>query len=336
MDLKTFLSRFWQLANVVRIAGVQALSALCVGYAVGQVSMIYGARDCPPAAGFVNYFLWVFAIAGVSGTVVGLYYIFFPAIWLQKIDRQLLFSNSDLNVPFYSTRPEYLLIDAVMFIPGFAFVMGGTAENMCRFNFEWAFGWTFLAMASIFPLSRAISWHLLGRKITAKQVTAPWATLIIWLILTVPSAIAGTVYYMKNHVLPRLHAPVVDEQSFAGGLAANQQFTRGIVRVRGKLVRGISKCGISEKRARKKPYPAGTVLLDMGLENGQIMVKADSVEEVAWLETESAVRMDKSFEAYGRLSRLPNLKKKDVCGLDKVKTQQKGGLALLEAELPGQ
>lgn len=336
MDLKFFLGRFWQLANVIRIIGVQALSAFCIAYVLGKLAVILGVRGCPSAAGFFNYFLLVFTITGVAATIVGLYYILFPAIWLQKIDRQLVFSSSDLSVPFLSTRPVYLFLDAGMLIPAITLLIGGIGETMCQFNFEWVFGWSFLGMVFLFPVARTVSWYFLRRRIEAKHVRIPWTTLILWWILTVPAALVLSYFYYERHVSPRLRSPIVSTESFQGGFDKNPGFSTGIVRVRGKLVREVLKCGISNKAAEKLPYPASTVLLDMGPGNGQIMVKAGTVEQVELLGIEAADKVGKTLEAYGRLSSLPNLSKKNVCGLEKVATAQNGGLALLELELPRQ
>jgi hypothetical protein len=108
----------------------------------------------------------------------------------------------------------------------------------------------------------------------------------------------------------------------------------GIVRVQGVLVRDVAKCGLFGKDPEKYPFPAGTILLDMGKQNGQIMVKANKPSLVATLEIEAKGRKGLLFEGFGRLSKLPNSNKKLVCGISKVDSEQKGGLALLELELP--
>jgi hypothetical protein len=72
----------------------------------------------------------------------------------------------------------------------------------------------------------------------------------------------------------------------------------------------------------------------MGKRNGQIIVKANRPDIVAMLEYESENRKDRVFEAFGKLSKLPNSEKKLVCGISKVDESQRGGLALLEIEMP--
>ena len=122
--------------------------------------------------------------------------------------------------------------------------------------------------------------------------------------------------------------------TFAGGLSKHPEFEEQIVRVQGKLVREIAKCGLFGKDPEEFDYPRGTVLLDMGKGNGQIMVQAKSVSEVKRLEIEAENKMGEIFEAFGTLSKLPNLEKKLVCGIGKADSEQKGGLALLEIEMP--
>ncbi|MFV0389745.1 MAG: hypothetical protein ACK5NT_13450, partial [Pyrinomonadaceae bacterium] len=76
------------------------------------------------------------------------------------------------------------------------------------------------------------------------------------------------------------------------------------------------------------------VLIDMGEGNGQIMVQARKPTEVKDLELDSTNQKGKVFEAFGVLSPLPNYEKRLVCGIGKADSNQKGGLALLEIEMP--
>jgi len=52
------------------------------------------------------------------------------------------------------------------------------------------------------------------------------------------------------------------------------------------------------------------------------------------LEIEAANREGMIIESFGRLSKLPNLKKRMICGIGKADKKQKGGLGLLEIEMP--
>jgi len=52
------------------------------------------------------------------------------------------------------------------------------------------------------------------------------------------------------------------------------------------------------------------------------------------LEIEAKNRNGQIIEAFGRLSKLPDPSKKMVCGIGKADSGQKGGLGLLEIEMP--
>ncbi len=165
-------------------------------------------------------------------------------------------------------------------------------------------------------------------------IDPPYIPVGWWYLIALPLAIFLTYTYMDQQVLPRLRVPVVNEKTFKGGLDKHPEFRGKIVRVQGKLVREIAQCGLFGKDPKEVPYPYGTVLLDMGKRNGQIMVQARRASEVRDLKVEAANRMNRIFEAFGRLSKLPNPDKKMICGIGKAKTSQKGGLALLEIEMP--
>ncbi len=110
MEFKFLLTSFWRLINVLRIAGVQALSVIFVSYAVGEWVVISGFRGCAPLGGYFNLYLWSFLIVGLAATAIGVYYILFPAIWMQSIDKQLVFSATNTNLPFFSTQPVYVFL----------------------------------------------------------------------------------------------------------------------------------------------------------------------------------------------------------------------------------
>ncbi|MDH3491993.1 MAG: hypothetical protein OEM82_00445 [Acidobacteriota bacterium] len=334
MDPKSLLKNFWQLLSVARIAGLQALSIVLVAYAAGKAALLFGVRGCPPIGDILNLYMWLFGIVGIAATFVSFYFIVFPAIWSQRIDRQLLFSSTDTNLRFLSTQPFYVFLDAVFFIPAIALFQAGRSETMCAFNFEWVFGWVFLVMTFSYPLVRAVSWYVFGRRIEARKPDVPWPTLVMWWLIAVPLMVSVSYNYLNTKVYPKLRVPVVNEKTFAGGLSRHPDFMTGIVRVQGKLVREIAKCGLFGKDPEKFRYPSATVLLDMGKQNGQIIVKASRPRAVELLEHESQNKLGEVFEAFGRISKLPNPRKRLICGIGTVESEQNGGLALLEIELP--
>ncbi|NNE66116.1 MAG: hypothetical protein HKN33_06075 [Pyrinomonadaceae bacterium] len=335
MDPKAILKSFWLLLSVFRAVGVQALGIFLVSYAAGHLAVVFGVRGCASFGGFLNIYFLLFGFAGIAATFVSLYYILHPVVWMLTIDKRLAFSSIDVNLPFLSTQPIYIFLDAVFLIPAIVLFQAGRTETMCRFNFEWAFGWAFLTMTLLFPVCRVVSWFILNRRNEARVVNIPWLTLIMFWIIAVPFAVYASFSYVNSTVFPRLRVPVVNEKTFKGGLKQNPQFMTGIVRVQGHLVRGMAKCGLFGKDPDVNAYPSGTVLLDLGSGNGQIMVKANRSRMVALLQREAEREGANVFEAFGRLSSLPNPDKKLVCGVGKADTEQEGGLALLELELPG-
>ncbi len=334
MDAKTILKSFWQLGSVIKIVAFQTLSLFFLSYGAGLLAMAIGVRGCPPRPEYNNWYLWIVLVIGLGSFLVSLYYIIRPSVWMQTINRYLVLAPTDVNIPSFSTHPLYVFIDVLFFIPAIALFQGGRSETMCLLNTEWAMGITVLCLALFFPLFRVFCWFILGRKIEAMTLKKPWMPVVWWYILALPIFIFLTYTYMDKNVFPRLRVPVVNEMTYKGGLDKNPQFTGKIVRVQGKLVREIAKCGLFGKDPEKFSYPYGTVLLDMGKKNGQIMVQVKKPYQVENLEIEAENKMGKIFEAFGYLSKLPNPKKRLVCGIGKADSEQKGGLALLEVEMP--
>lgn len=334
MDAKRILKSFWLLGNVFRIVALQALSLVFISYAMGLLAMAKGVRNCPPRPEYLNWYFWIILVFGLLFSLVSIYYIVKPSVWMQKVDRNLAFSATDINIPFFSTHPLFIFLDFLFFIPAITLFQSGRIETMCSLNFEWGMGWTVLLVAIFYPIFRLFCWNILGIKIEAMTLKKPWMPIVMWYILSLPFFVYFTYTYMDKNVLPKLRVPVVNEMTFKGGFKKNPQFGNGIVRVQGKLVREIAKCGLFGKDPKKNPYPFGTVLLDMGKRNGQIMVQAKKPSQVEDLEFEAKNKKDKIFEAFGRLSKLPNPEKRLICGIGKADSEQKGGLALLEIEMP--
>lgn len=338
MKAKTFLRSFWQISNVLVIVGLQALSMFFISYSVGGWAMGYGVRGCPPRQDYLTWYilikLIVVGLVGFGAFLLSLYYILKPSVWMQTINHHLAFSSTDVYQPFFSNHPLYVFLDVLFFIPAIAFFQSGRAETMCQLNFEWAIGWSLLIIALIYPLVRVFSWFVLGSQIQAMTLKRPWMPIFWWYVFALPLFSFFTYTYMDEQVLPRLRVPVVNKLTFTGGLDKNPNFQEKIVRVQGRLVRGIAKCGLFGRDATKVPFPYGTVVLDMGRNNGQIIVQAKKPAQVRKLEIEAENKKDKIFEAFGYLSKLPNPEKKLICGIGKIDSDQKGGLALLEIEMP--
>ena len=338
MDAKALLKSFFQLASVIRIVSLQTVAIFLIAYSVGLLSMGFGVRGCPPREDYFEWFelvkLFVIASIGLAAFVLSVYYIIKPSVWMQTINKRLALSPTDINLPFFSTHPLYIFLDVLFFIPAIALFQSGRAETMCQLNIEWSMGWTLLVMAIFFPVFRSFSWFVVGRKIGAMTIKDPWIPIAMWYVIALPLFIYFTYNYMDNKALPKLRVPVVNAKTFKGGLSKHPEFEGKIVRVQGILVREIAKCGLFGKDPNKIPYPYGTVLLDMGKKNGQIMVQVKKPSQVDNLETEAENKKDEIFEAFGYLSKLPNPEKKMICGIGKANSEQKGGLALLEVEMP--
>jgi hypothetical protein len=334
MHAKTILKGFWQLGSIVKIVAFQALGIFFLAYSAGLLAMAVGVRGCPPRPEFNNWYLWLVLVAGSSSFLISIFYIIKPSVWMHRISRYLVLAPTDVNLPTFSTHPLYVFVDALFFIPGIALFQGGRTETLCQLNSEWAMGIAALGLALFFPVFRVICWFGLGLQIEAMTLKKPWMPVVWWYIFALPLFIYFTYTYMDNTVFPRLRVPVVNEMTFQGGLDKNPEFNGKLVRVQGKLVRKIAKCGLFGKDPEKFRYPYGTVLLDLGKKNGQIMVQVKKPSQVEELEIEAENRMGKVFEAFGYLSILPNPKKRLICGIGKADSEQKGGLALLEVEMP--
>ncbi len=334
MDFKTLLRSFFKLLNIIRIAGVQALALFLIAYSFGLLAMAKGVRGCPPRPEYGGWLLWLLLVLGLGFFVVSLYYIFYPSVWMQTVNKNIALAPTDISLPFFSTHPLYVFIDALFFIPAIALFQSGRAETLCQLNREWAIGWSFLVVALFFPIFRVFCWYLLNRKIEAMTIKTHWLPIVWWYLIALPLFIGSTYTYMDKQVLPKLRVPVVNEKTFKGGLEKHPEFIGKIVRVQGKLVREIAKCGLFGKDPKITPYPFGTVLLDMGKRNGEIMVQVKKPSQVKTLDIEAANKKDQIFEAFGRLSKLPNPKKRMICGIGKANSEQRGGLALLEVEIP--
>ncbi len=338
MEPKILLRSFWQLGYVAVLVGLQVLSMVLISYSAGLLAMGFGVRNCPPREDYFEWFnlvkIIVLSTIGICAFFLSLYYIFRPSVWMQNLNKQIAFSPTDISLPFFSTHPVYVFLDALFFIPAIAIFQGGRAETMCQLNAEWVSGWTLLVLAFFYPLFRVLCWFGLGKKIEAMTLKKPWMPVLLWSAITLPIIIFLTYTYMAKQVLPRLRVPVVNEKTFKGGFDKHPEFQGKIVRVQGKLIREIAKCGLFGKDPEKIPYPSGTVLVDMGKRNGEIMIQAKKPSDVDNLEIEAENKKDKIFEAFGRLSKLPDPEKKLVCGIGKADSEQPGGLVLLEIEMP--
>ncbi len=334
MDLKSLLKSFWQMIYVFRIAGLHALSLYFISNSVGLLAMTTGVHGCPPRPEFNNWYLWLNILFAIPFLVISLYYILHPSVWMQTISKHLVFTPTDINLPFFSTHPVYIFIDALFFVPAIALFQSGRAESMCEFKSEWAMGWALLTLAFFYPVFRVFSWYVLNRRIQAMTLKPPILPILWGYLIALPLIIFFTYTYMDTHVLPRLRVPVVNELTFTGGIDEHPEFLGRVVRVQGVLTRGIAKCGLFGKDPEETPFPFGTVLVDLGKKNGQIIVQADKAHLVKNLELEALNKKGKIFEAFGRLIKLPNPKKRLICGIGKTDEKQKGGLALLELEMP--
>ncbi len=334
MDTKSILRNSWKFVGLLRVAGVQTGALFFAGYAAGLAAMAYGVRDCPPRSDYNNWYLWLNVIIAVVLVSIVFYYILRPSVWMLKINKHLAMNPTDLNLPFFSTHPSYVFIDAVFFIPAIAFLQSGRAETLCLLNLQWALGWAIFILAVSIPVMRVVSWYVFKRKIHAMKTSVPREVLIVWWIVAIPLFGFFTYSYMNSEVFPKLRVPVVNQKTFKGGLDENPGFQNQIVRVQGIMVREIAECGLFGKDPNEFPYPSGTIVLDMGEGNGEVIVQAKNSSDVRDLKVEASGRMERVVEAFGVLSRLPNINKKLVCGIGKTNMNQEGGVSLLEIELP--
>lgn len=333
MNRQTFKKSFWQIVSIAKIFALQSLSLYFLSYSCGLLAEAYGARNCPArpdAIGFVFY--TTLAISIVFG-VLSVHPMVFPRIWLEEISKELMRSQVGFRFPFFSTHPSYIFLDALLLIPVLLLFWNGQSESLCVYNLQWGQGVGALLIAITFPTLRLIFWFILGKQIYAMQVKNVWLGIIWWYILTLPIILFFSYTYVKSNILPRQNVPLVNSETFKGGLDSHPEFLEKIVRVRGKIKQGLAKCGLWGKKDRTD-FPYGTVVLDMGEGNGELIVQAKKPNQVVDLENETQ-REGAIFEAFGRLSKLPNPEKKMLCGISKLSDDLPlGGRALLEIEMP--
>lgn len=332
MKARLFLKSFWQIISIFKIFAFQILSLFFLSYFFGLWAETAGTRGCLPKTedqGFVFYFVLVI---GIVLAVAALRPILFPHIWLEEISKEFSGLHQSFRFPFFSTHPSYISLDVLLFIPAIILFWNGNSESLCKYNFYWGQGFSALIIALAFPTLRLIFWYVLGKQIYAMQSQNILVGIIWWYILALPIAIFFSYIYIHNDILPRLNTPIVNSETFQGGLAAHPEFTDKIIRVRGTIKQGIAKCGLWGKIDRTD-YPYGTIVVDMGEGNGEIMVQAKKHSDVQMLESEA--QKDGIFETFGRLSKLPNPEKKMLCGISNLDDElPPGGRTLLEIEFP--
>lgn len=331
---KTFLKSFWQIISILKIFSLQTLSLFLLSYSGGLLAEVWGVRGCSPRSEFMGIVFYFTLAFGVVSFVVALHPIIFPSVWLEEISKEFTGSQIGFRFPFFSTHPSYIFLDALLFIPALILYWNGQTESLCEFNSDWGQGVTALIVSIIFPTLRLIFWYVLGKQIYAMQVRNVWLGIIWWYLLTLPVIVIFSITYVENNIYPRLNIPVVDAQTFKNGLGSHPEFLDKIVRLRGNIKQGIAKCGLWGKKDRTD-FPYGTVVLDMGDGNGEIIVQAKKVSHVLNLEAEAESKKGQVFETFGRLSKLPNPEKKMLCGISNLPDDPPlGGRALLEIEIP--
>ncbi len=331
---KIFLKGFWQIISILKIFALQVLSLFLLTYSGGLLAEAYGVRGCQPRSEFMGVFIYSMIGISIFSFIVALYPIVFPSIWLEEISKDFTKSQVGFRYPFFSTHPNYILLDALLFIPALILYWDGQSESLCEFNANWGQGVAALVVTITFPALRLIFWYVLGKQIYAMQARNVWLGIIWWYILALPVITVFSVLYVQKNILPRQNIPIVEAETFKKGLDSHPEFLDKIVRLRGTIKQGIAKCGLWGKKDRTD-YPYGTIVLDMGEGNGEIIVQAKKPNQVVNLEVEAESKKGEIFETFGRLSKLPNSEKKMLCAISKLPDDPPpGGRALLEIEMP--
>ena len=295
---------------------------------------VLGRSRLPAASRISNHLFYLMAAIGGVSYIAAIHPIIFPRIWLEEISKDFTKSQVGIRFPFFSTHPSYVFLDLILFIPAFIVFYNGQAENLCEYNFFWGQGLAVLLSALSFPALRLIFWYVLGKKIFAMQARNVWIGIIWWYLIALPLLAVFFDFYIEKNIIPRSNITTVSRETFKGGLDEYPEYLDKIVRLRGVIKQGIAKCGLWGKPDRTD-YPYGTIVLDMGEGNGEIIVQAKKNSQVVNLEIEAKRRKEEIFEVFGRLSRLPNPQKKMLCGIGKLSDQPPpGGRALLEIEMP--
>lgn len=333
-DLRLFLKSFWQMVGILRIFLLQAGSLYLLSYTCGLLAEAAGVRGCAPRPDLLNWKLGVFVAGSLLLGYFSISPIIFPRVTIEEIYKELAFSNTGLRFPFFSTHPSYILLDMMLLIPAGVLFWAGQSETLCEFNAIWGQGWAALMIALFFPLMRLLFWFVLGKQIYAMQMRNIYQGIIWGYIIFLPAVIFASYSFASSNIIPRLNIPRIEPANYLEGIDKHPEATEGLIRLKGVVKRGIAKCGLFGQKDRND-YPYATIILDMGRGNGEIIVQAKTPQDVVNLEIEAKNKLGQWFEAYGRLSKLPNAEKKMICGLEKLSMEPpRGGRALLEIETP--
>ena len=173
-----------------------------------------------------------------------------------------------VEYPFPSTNPAYVFID--LFAIGIALIfvsaLGGASPVLtgCSNLRTYLFPWAALGLAVGFPLLRLFSWYILKRRLALppEQKISAWKPIIIlWTIAAIPTILILIAMSLQglDHSADKL--PLVNSETFAGGLAVHSEFNNAFVRLDGTLkFPQAARCGCEQVKIEDCIWRAGALL----------------------------------------------------------------------------
>lgn len=326
-----------RLVGLVKIFLAEWLAMFLLGTCAGQALAVHGARGCPPG-GRLDWSFYLAALLGLLAAGWLLHRIFFPVEIEETYTPPLkagpvIVPNptiAPVRFSFCSTHPAYVLIDALTVAGALALWATAPASMGCSFVSEWASARAAVGLALLFPVVRLLSWYVLGRQASPAATLGVFRPVLVFYgILAAPLLLAAHLFLGARHA--RAAAPVVDDKSFAGGLAAHPELAGPIVHVKGTRGRArAERCECRGPRGNDCGY--AEVLLDLGA-GGEVVVQARASEVLFLLDKSDGKPAGQPDDAFGRLSALPDPKKK-LCGRAAYGPPPAAGRALLEIEYP--
>ncbi|MSP63839.1 MAG: hypothetical protein EXR72_26535 [Myxococcales bacterium] len=334
-----------RVSALVKIVFFEFIAVFCLAAATGGYLRTHGVLGCPPE-GTLGASGVFFVLAGLASAA----WLLWRTAWPRELDLDfrpnlklgpIIVSNPLIKTAFFkfsTTHPSYVFVDLLVLASVYPlYVAGehGPEITGCGSVSLYLIGRIAPGLGVFFPAFRLFSWYVLRRQSSLEARGGVWKpVLLLWAI--VGPFVGLTAFLLVGDKLKERRLPVVDAQSFAGGLGAHPDLVDHLVRVRGVRLRDhAARCGCENKRD-PKDCKVGALLVDLGA-GGQVVVHAagsDSADVFA----RGDGKIGLPVEAIGRLLRLPDPKEQPFnvrdCGWREFGDLPAAGRAYLEVEYP--
>lgn len=249
--------------------------------------------------------------------------IFRPSVGVKTFATE---SHGNVNFPFSSTHPSYVLIDALS--SGFYwFLLMLWYEAWKERVYE---GTILVALAMVIPLLRLLAWYVLrlrpqGREHLQEEVRDAWKPVVmLYCMFVIPVALAivgGRLYIDRQQEQRAANLTVVDTANWKGSETFDALHERGDTATRMIRLRATQKSPEATVCTDEAGHPFGTVLATLGKFDDVLIVSFSKYQEgVDELVERARGNTGKPIEAIGRLSQMPDKIPawKRYCGLEKL------------------